>query len=201
MDLYQSYRQLASHEKIGKDYSIFLHFANPEFAVLAIHGGGIEPGTSELARAIANPDWSFYDFRGEKRRGNHRLHITSKHFDEPHALEMVVNALYVISIHGAKGTKKAVYLGGRDQILLGDVETALSQASFPVEISPNHLQGLDPGNIINRGARKQGLQIELTAGLRADFFKGMSRSGRQHRTPLFDRFVRACRAGISKMPD
>ncbi|MGA8944251.1 MAG: poly-gamma-glutamate hydrolase family protein [Thermoactinomyces sp.] len=199
MDRYQNIRQLAASEKIGEDYSISLYFARPEIAILAIHGGGIEPGTSELARAIAEPDWSFYDFRGERRKDNHRLHITSVHFDEPHALAMVANAMYVIAIHGAKGTGKAVYLGGRDRTLLGKVEAALSRSSFQVKASPNHLQGTDPGNIINRGARKQGLQIELTAGLRARFFKGMNRAGRKHPTPLFNRFVQSVRAGISSM--
>ncbi|MBA4602078.1 poly-gamma-glutamate hydrolase family protein [Thermoactinomyces sp. AMNI-1] len=74
MDWYQNYQQLAAHEKIGTDYSIFLRFARPETAVLAIHGGGIEPGTSEMARAISDHDWSFYDFQGKKKKGNHRLH-------------------------------------------------------------------------------------------------------------------------------
>ncbi len=197
MDFYQNYRQLTSYEKIGKDYSISLRFAKPEIAVLAIHGGGIEPGTSELARAIAEPDWSLYNFQGEKRRGNHRLHITSTHFDEPHALKIVANSLSVISIHGAEGTAKTIYLGGRDRELLGKIKTELFKASFQVKTPPHHLQGIDPRNIINRGASKQGVQIELTAGLRADFFKGMGRFGRQHRTPLFYRFVQAVREGIS----
>ncbi|MBA4602079.1 poly-gamma-glutamate hydrolase family protein [Thermoactinomyces sp. AMNI-1] len=80
------------------------------------------------------------------------------------------------------------------------MKTALSRASFPVKPLPNYLQGINPKNIINRGVRKQGLQIELTMRLREDFFKEMNRAGRQNRTPLFNRFVQAIRAGIRSLP-
>jgi phage replication-related protein YjqB (UPF0714/DUF867 family) len=52
-------------------------------AVIAPHGGGIEPGTSELATAIAGDDFSLYLFEGLKSAGNGELHITSTNFDEP----------------------------------------------------------------------------------------------------------------------
>jgi phage replication-related protein YjqB (UPF0714/DUF867 family) len=44
-------------------------------AILAPHGGGIEPGTSELAEAVAGEGLSFYAFEGLKRSGNAVLHV------------------------------------------------------------------------------------------------------------------------------
>lgn len=43
----------------------------------APHGGGIEPGTSEIADAIGGERGSFYTFGGLKSSGTADLHITS----------------------------------------------------------------------------------------------------------------------------
>jgi phage replication-related protein YjqB (UPF0714/DUF867 family) len=70
-------------------------------ALIAPHGGGIEPGTSEVADAIAATDFSFYAFEGIKADGNRRdLHITSRRFDEPRCVDLVKASPQVISIHG-----------------------------------------------------------------------------------------------------
>jgi phage replication-related protein YjqB (UPF0714/DUF867 family) len=44
-----------------------------EFAVIAPHGGAIEPGTTEVAEAIAGDRFSFYTLEGVKTRDNKRL--------------------------------------------------------------------------------------------------------------------------------
>jgi poly-gamma-glutamate hydrolase-like protein len=61
-------------------------------ALVAPHGGGIEPGTSELADAIAASDLSFYTFEGLKPSGNTDLHITSTRFDEPMCLTLLASS-------------------------------------------------------------------------------------------------------------
>jgi len=36
---------------------------------MAPHGGGIEPGTIDIADAIARSEYTFYAFQGIKKRG------------------------------------------------------------------------------------------------------------------------------------
>ena len=62
-DKYKDFTQLAANESAGVDYQIRTRPAGTTL-VLAPHGGGIEPGTSELAEAIAASDHSFYILRG-----------------------------------------------------------------------------------------------------------------------------------------
>ncbi len=57
--------------------------------VMAPHGGGIEPGTGDIADGVAGQHHSFYCFKGIKKQGNRALHITSNRFDEPLAMAMV----------------------------------------------------------------------------------------------------------------
>src|SRR6476646_8006552 len=70
----------------GRDFRISFSDGNIARCLLvAPHGGGIEPGTSEILRALTDlSDWAWYEFAGFLRKGNKEaLHITSTHFDEP----------------------------------------------------------------------------------------------------------------------
>src|SRR4030042_6317944 len=97
---YQSYKELSEHEVEGQDYRIGMELRDPRVLIMAIHGGKIEPGTTEIAEAIAGMDYSFYSFEGLKAAGNSALHIESHLFDEPHALQAVNQADIVITVHG-----------------------------------------------------------------------------------------------------
>ena len=81
---------------------------------MAPHGGGIEPGTGDIADAVAGQHHSFYCFKGIKKQGNRVLHITSNRFDEPLAMTMVTNANWVLTIHGCRDVEPVVWVGGRD---------------------------------------------------------------------------------------
>ena len=70
MDRYASFDELCQHAVEGRDFRIRTVSRPGRVAVIAPHGGGIEPGTSELAEAIASPDLSFYAFEGLKRNSN-----------------------------------------------------------------------------------------------------------------------------------
>lgn len=70
---YKGFDHLAARESVGVDYQIRRRSADTTL-VLAPHGGGIEPGTSELAEAIAAGDHSSYIFEGIKARQNGDLH-------------------------------------------------------------------------------------------------------------------------------
>ena len=82
-DKYPDFATLARNERAGVDFGILVRRARPAFAIVSPHGGGIEPGTSEIADGIAVLDFSYYAFEGLKSQGNSDLHITSTRFDEP----------------------------------------------------------------------------------------------------------------------
>jgi len=88
-DTYPNFAALARSQRSGIDYRVLVRRAEPAFAVIAPHGGGIEPGTSEIADAIAGEKHSCYEFEGLKPSGNSVLHITSTHFDEPMCLTVL----------------------------------------------------------------------------------------------------------------
>ncbi len=162
--------------------------------------GGIEPGTSEIARRIAGEDLNLALFEGLKSRGNRDLHITSANFDEPRCVGIVECSDFVLAIHGEENDQNAiVYIGGRDQTLRQAVVEELRQACFDVqEHSDPDLQGVHPNNICNRGTRGCGVQLELTKKLRGTFFPSLARSDRQDPKPDFYRFVAAVRRGLQR---
>jgi phage replication-related protein YjqB (UPF0714/DUF867 family) len=172
--------------------------ATVRLLLIAPHGGGIEPGTSELAEAIAGDDLSFYSFEGLKKRGNGVLHITSSRFDEPNAMALVAASPAAIALHGELDCPdQVVFLGGLDKELGKRIQAALEAAGFVVRIhdDPN-LQGVDKNNICNRGRSGQGVQLELSQPLRDSFFPSFDRRGREKRTQQGDRFVDAMRKAI-----
>ena len=63
-DKYSSFAVLARHQIEGQDYRILFRKRNGARVIIAPHGGGIEPGTTEIADAIAGNDLSFYAFEG-----------------------------------------------------------------------------------------------------------------------------------------
>jgi len=70
---YHSFCHLRRGEREGRDYVIRCLYRDMEFAVIAPHSGAIEPGTTEVAEAIAGDRFSFYTLEGVKTRDNKRL--------------------------------------------------------------------------------------------------------------------------------
>ena len=66
MDTYTRFRDLNTNEKEGRDFQVVIRRGDPRVAVLAIHGGGIEPGTLDLADGVAGDDYTLYCFKGAK---------------------------------------------------------------------------------------------------------------------------------------
>jgi phage replication-related protein YjqB (UPF0714/DUF867 family) len=197
-DKYLNFEQL----KAGETVANWRHEALPRgttVAVIAPHGGGIEQGTSEIARAIAGHDLSVYVFEGLKAGGNGELHITSVNFDEPDGIELVSSSQRVVAIHGEGSNDIAVaYLGGRDEALGAAIRDQLTAAGFKVgKHDLPHLQGTHPDNICNRGQSGRGVQLELSRALRKRFFASLDPDGRQKPTRELDRFVQAVRRAIA----
>jgi len=197
-DTYSNFADLSSDLLEGRDFRVACRNAQSVLAVIAPHGGGIEPGTSEIANAVAGDSHSFYAFEGIKPRGNSILHITSSHFDEPRCLALVEQVQTVLTIHGCDEQKPVVFIGGLDDELRHKITIALNEAKFRTSEHDNpRLQGIATDNICNRGASGVGVQLELAHGLRRMMFNSLSSQGRINHTAHFVTFTQALRSAIS----
>jgi phage replication-related protein YjqB (UPF0714/DUF867 family) len=199
MDAYRSFAELEEFEKENVDYRVLIVKRKESgIVIVAPHGGAIEPGTSEVAKAVAGQDLSLALFEGMKPEGgNRRLHLTSTRFDEPRCLELVLGAMAVVAIHGEASLEPAVFLGGRDRQLGTRLKAALKKHGHVVQVHENRdLHGLSANNICNRGRSGAGVQLELSRGLRRTFFRSMTAEDRKEPTDAFYRFAAAVRQGL-----
>lgn len=197
IEIYSSFEELRLAESEGRDYQIHFRKGNSGIAVMAPHGGGIEPGTTEIANKVAGEKHSFYSFEGWKRKGNLTLHITSRRFDEPSGLHIAKVSETILTIHGCKGREKVVYLGGKDEALMEKVRLTLGESLFSVVEHPR-FPGTSPNNICNRNRRRKGVQLEISAGLRCIMFQNLTRPERKKTTEVFELFVRALKRALSR---
>ena len=197
-DKYHSFGQLEKKER-PDHFTIFEHWGTKGVAIIAPHGGGIETGTSEIAKGIAGKEHSLYCFEGRRQSKNGDLHITSTRFDEPTGVELVNQAEKVVAIHGCADKKEIVFVSGLDHELKNRIRNSLMAAGFRVEEpAASDMQGTQLSNICNRGKSKRGVQIEVSEGLRRAMFEDHTkRAGRETTTPVFHRFVSAIREAIA----
>jgi phage replication-related protein YjqB (UPF0714/DUF867 family) len=190
--MYPSYEKLRYHEEEGRDYIII---AQPrgDTAIIAIHGGRIEPGTHEIAEAIAGNKFGLYAFRGVKPTGNAGLRIASTGFEEPRLNDMLASTRRVLSIHGWAAGGETILMGGRDRPLQASIAHALASAGFTIQRhSRPELQGCHPKNVCNRGLTGKGVQMEISWGLRRHLLLSP--------TTLLTGFVAAVRQGFGSYP-
>ncbi len=168
-DHYRDFEHLRRHEVEGEDFIVEILPRRSRILVMAPHGGGIEPHTAHLATEIAGGIFSCYLFKGIKARGNRRLHLTSHRFDEPRALRAAGGADWVAAVHGERNPAAAYTMaGGLDRMLAQAVADRLMDAGFEIRSPRGPLAAVHPLNICNRGASGKGVQIEVSAGLRAE---------------------------------
>jgi len=152
----------------------FVHVAGP-VGILALHGGGIEPGTETIARFVARETGaSLYIYAGRLPRGNLRLHRPSPYDDAEltTALRRFLDHVQLaISIHGHGRAEEIAFLGGLNEALtarLAEVARGTlpryGWISDPVAIPPG-LRGRHPRNAVNLPPDR-GVQIELPRALR-----------------------------------
>jgi len=158
MDKYRSFDRLKKSEQLEKDYAIDVRNGSAKYVILAPHGGGIEPGTTEIADHIAGAVFSYYSFSGIKKKGNKGLHIASERYDEPEARRLIASSDVAITIHGAEGDDQNIYIGGLNDKLIYTISVALQAAGFPVSESvPLNLAGRAATNICNICKTNQGV--------------------------------------------
>lgn len=166
-DRYVSFSELRRSELEGVDFRIVCLDRDSQTAIIAPHGGLIEPGTSEVAARIAGDMHRLYCFEGLRDRPHTDLHITSHRFDEPRCLELVGLSDQVVTIHGRVGGERSLDIGGLDKELQEDIRASLVEAGFAARLMASGLlAGTDRNNICNRGRRGLGVQLEISRGLR-----------------------------------
>lgn len=195
---YANFAALAAAEVLGTDYRIRLINRASAVVAMAIHGGGIEGGTSDVAEAVAGIKFSLYQFEGIKPSGNSALHIESTDFDEPSLLWLLNQSQRVVALHGTSGTSEATFVGGLDTLVRDRVIHSLTQAGFVASIATGDIAGTEANNVTNLGTSQAGIQVEMTTALRATFFTTNTAAGRPvTRTPLFYAYVDALLSGIN----
>lgn len=166
-DKYRNFNDLRQYEREGVAFAIRMEPGVMPAAVIAPHGGKIEPGTSEVVAAIAAHTYNLYCFEGRKRRANRNLHIMSTNFDEPQCLELVTRCDVVVAVHGLKGAREGVDIGGRDHELRDQIRENLRSVGFRARVSTHgSYAAVIRYNICNRGRTGVGAQLEITQGLR-----------------------------------
>ena len=185
-DNYPNFDALKSSCREGQDYRIRLEDHGGRLLVFSPHAGGIEPGVSELVRAVAGTDLSYYLFEGIRSANNAGLHLTSHHFDEPRCLELIAKFETSLAVHGCNSEKSIVYVGGTNQSLREKLSLRLAGM---FEVRPPQgtgLEGRAPMNICNRTASGSGVQLEFSSAIRRGLFYNLEReSGRLVKSPAF----------------
>jgi phage replication-related protein YjqB (UPF0714/DUF867 family) len=169
---------LRSGHVLGRDFRVAFGDTKIDLCLLiAPHGGGIEPGSSEIMRAVAEVGgWAWYEFAGFLRQGNKALHITSTDFDEPTLRSMLPQAGFIVAFHGASESRETiVYVGGKWKLGRQTVTESINATSGEHGIQAvdavdsavaAHLRGVDDSNITNLGKRAEGVQLEFSRGAR-----------------------------------
>ncbi|MFH8347577.1 poly-gamma-glutamate hydrolase family protein [Streptomyces sp. NPDC018045] len=241
-DLYASntnlYKALSGQEGIQyarryKRHELFDNERSERFpyhrtTIMAMHGGGIEKGTSELCLGIAGykpdtlealfpgePVYDYWMFEGLRLPGmgvgsNRELHVTAKHCDDHVAISMAASSLNLLSLHGCTAEQAGVRSGQDPKVVVvGGLNPAFKKLLHQ-ELGAHYktvdgddfpdLAGVNPSNPCNRTMLGKGGQLELSTELRASFFDTDTLAGRPGSTNgEFKKFVGACRKAIARL--
>jgi phage replication-related protein YjqB (UPF0714/DUF867 family) len=165
---FRTFADLAAVYERDRDYRI-VQMLRPDAAtaIVAPHGGAIEAHTSDIAREIAGPEFSFYAFEGLLKAGNFAaLHLANHLFDEPGCLELLAGSDRVVTVHGCGRADEVVLMGGRDAALREALAERARAAGLACEDAPPGLDASDAKNLCNRGRTGAGVQLELSLALR-----------------------------------
>ncbi|MGW7369256.1 poly-gamma-glutamate hydrolase family protein [Streptomyces sp. NPDC054841] len=216
-------RRYKRHELF--DNSDSLRYPFNRTTIMALHGGGIEGGTSELCLAIAGyhpatlavqpaggPVHDYWMFEGVRASNNSELHVTSTNNDDRSALSMAAGSLNVLSLHGCTAAQAGASAGVPEAVVVGGLNTHFKtylheefQAAGFQTIDGSTvpaLAGEDPANICNKTLLGKGAQLEMTTELRQSMFDAgyFTRLGRPtHTNAVFDAFVGAARKAIARL--
>jgi phage replication-related protein YjqB (UPF0714/DUF867 family) len=164
---YLSFDELAAAHLEGRDFSRTVKCVeNSKVAVIAPHGGQIEPHTDIIATCLAGSNFSLYCFLSNLPSSKANLHIASHRFDDLACLNLIASHQYVVAVHGWARRGEALMVGGLDTELRGQIVATAQALGIEALTGAGALKGTHPLNVCNRGQRSRGVQIELTMGLR-----------------------------------
>ena len=169
-DKYANFEALSKANKEGVDYQVHVVDHQSKITVMAIHGGGIEPHSEELAAIIAGSDFNLYQFIAVPKEHSQELHITSTHFDEPRALALAEKSDECISVHGYLDREKdGICVGGGDGPMRKKIVNELNKVGLAMSVEEPCTQfgGSAPDNIVNR-CKVPGIQLEVSTHLRSN---------------------------------
>lgn len=195
-----SFSELSHMAKANTDYRVVYKPGVRSYVIMAPHGGNIEPGSTEIAEAIAHGTYGFYTFNGLKR--DPFCYVPSTKFDEPELARVTKGYAMVIAIHVIPGTDRIVYVGGNSNQFANQLIQALTSRGYKAEKTPLNGSAWNRYNLVNRGT-SGGVQIEISSALVDEMFRGLvsSESVRQdpsRRTPEFQKFTNAIQWVLGK---
>lgn len=205
LDKFKSMQELEKETIENEDWKIITKNRNSSVSILAIHGGGIEPATTELASIIADEGgYNYFTFEGLRSKGNKELHVTSTRYDNKDAMNLVTESNQAIAIHGCEGNESIAYVGGKDERLKSLIKEQLNHIGIKAKEAPSHISGQQDNNIVNCTTRGRGVQIELTTSLRKAFFKNnkINRKSRENQSnwdKLMCDFAKAIKSAIENI--
>lgn len=206
---YPYYRALAAAKTLGIDYDIKNRYGTGDYlAYIAVHGGAIEPPTSQLASYCAGPTGAYYLFEGLSELTAQTLALPPTSFDEPFCQVNVGNATRAVSFRGVpdqREREEVVYVSGVDDVLVALLVRELEAAGFVTDTPPLRFEGSDPQNIVNRTKLNAGVQLDLTRSLRQSFYAGgdlslLSVTNASNRQPAFFEFCEAVKRAAAQVP-
>lgn len=174
---YGSFAELYAAEDAA-GYTIKTADMESDTTILALHGGGIERGTSELVEALNGyGKYNTYLFEGLKPADNGSLFLRAVNFDEPTAVRLVQKSDYTVSVIGVTGDEEVTYIGGQNKLLAELLKLHLTTRGYNVKTLriPDHIAGIMDSNIANQNKlfngsyQIGGVQIGISKGLRDKF--------------------------------
>lgn len=196
---FHDFTELVLHCVQGRDYRFVIRDVGADATIVAIHGGGIEPMTSEVATIVAGEEHNLYDLRGIRPEGNAALRVPVQRFDEMRLRNLLKRSQTAVAVLGVPGETPLVHLGGANRRLRGALQERLEEAGFAVR--PPHGPGAahHPQRFVNWPSAG-GVQLELSLALRRSLtlapLEGFRWEDPTQWTERFDALVRAVRGAL-----
>ncbi|WP_405667943.1 poly-gamma-glutamate hydrolase family protein [Streptomyces sp. NBC_00055] len=206
---YLNFRYLAADRVLGIDYDIKNRYGTGTYLLhAAIHGGGIEPPTSQLADYCAGIGGAWYSFDALNDLTAASLALPAVAFDEPFCVVNAGNSSRTVVWHGVENQREneqVTYVSGGDTVLTSLIIQELNAVGFETDRAPVGFAGDAPQNIANRNRMRAGVQLDLSLSLRKSFYADGDLSAAaidlpENRLPAFYTYGDAIRRACALVP-
>lgn len=201
---FNSFPELVLNCDANLDYRVQVTDRGATTTIICIHGGAIEPLTSELAAAIAGAEYNLYDLQGLRAGDNQILRIPVARFEEVRLFTLLKRSQIAVSLDGVPGVDQVVHLGGCNALLKQILCTQLTQSGYRVCAPYTPGAAHDPARFYN-APNEGGVLLELSEALRAEMTAELL-TGRSWQQPsswrsCFFRFTAAVRSALQTFTD